>query len=206
MRIAFIVNSFPNLSETFILNQVIELIKRGHDVKVYSLYKGNIKQHNLYKEHNLKKNVQYIFNESEQNKLKRVLYFPILFFKKNRKIKYKKLLETFNFRKYGSSSFSLMMAYAYLRILETKNFDVIHCQFGPLGLFGMKLKKLGLLRGKLFTSFRGYDTTARIKRNPNIYNELYEYGDGFLPVSQSLKKRLIENGCPAEKIKVYYSG
>jgi colanic acid/amylovoran biosynthesis glycosyltransferase len=35
MRIAFLLNRFPLLSETFILDQITGLIDRGHDVDVY---------------------------------------------------------------------------------------------------------------------------------------------------------------------------
>ena len=36
MRIAFVVISFPALSETFILNQIIGLIDRGHQVDIFA--------------------------------------------------------------------------------------------------------------------------------------------------------------------------
>ena len=36
MKIAFIVNTFPSLSETFILNQIVGLIEEGHDVEIYA--------------------------------------------------------------------------------------------------------------------------------------------------------------------------
>lgn len=36
MRIAFIVDRFPKISETFILNQITGLIDRGHDIDIYA--------------------------------------------------------------------------------------------------------------------------------------------------------------------------
>lgn len=36
MRIAFIVDIFPIVSETFILNQITGLIDRGHDIEIYA--------------------------------------------------------------------------------------------------------------------------------------------------------------------------
>ena len=36
MRIALIVNTFPKLSETFILNQITGLLGRGHNVHIYA--------------------------------------------------------------------------------------------------------------------------------------------------------------------------
>ena len=37
MRIAFLLNSFPALSETFILNQITGLMDLGHDVRIFAL-------------------------------------------------------------------------------------------------------------------------------------------------------------------------
>jgi len=44
MRILFVVGYFPVLSETFIINQITQLIDRGHEVFIYSFRKGNLKK------------------------------------------------------------------------------------------------------------------------------------------------------------------
>ncbi|MCK4732669.1 MAG: hypothetical protein KAT65_09455 [Methanophagales archaeon] len=36
MRIGYIVGGFPKLSETFVLNEIIELIKKGEDIFIFS--------------------------------------------------------------------------------------------------------------------------------------------------------------------------
>jgi colanic acid/amylovoran biosynthesis glycosyltransferase len=36
MKIAFIMNSFPTISETFILNQITGLIDKGHEVYIFA--------------------------------------------------------------------------------------------------------------------------------------------------------------------------
>lgn len=43
MKIAFIAHAFPRLHNTFILNEIIELIKQGHHVKVISIQKTHEK-------------------------------------------------------------------------------------------------------------------------------------------------------------------
>ncbi|MCC7538461.1 MAG: colanic acid biosynthesis glycosyltransferase WcaL, partial [Deltaproteobacteria bacterium] len=40
MRIAVVLGGFPNLSETFILDQITGLIDRGHDVHVFGYPPG----------------------------------------------------------------------------------------------------------------------------------------------------------------------
>ena len=40
MKIAFILPSFPCISETFILTQIVEFVKMGHDVAIYAMSKS----------------------------------------------------------------------------------------------------------------------------------------------------------------------
>jgi hypothetical protein len=40
MRVAFVVEKFPNISETFILDEIVGAIRRGVEVDVYALRKG----------------------------------------------------------------------------------------------------------------------------------------------------------------------
>ncbi len=40
MKVLYIVNQFPCLSETFVYNQIKGLKELGHDVKVLAVYKG----------------------------------------------------------------------------------------------------------------------------------------------------------------------
>ena len=40
MRIGFIVENFPALSETFILNQMIGLMDTGHEIRIFASKRG----------------------------------------------------------------------------------------------------------------------------------------------------------------------
>ncbi len=47
MKIAFIIHSFPNLSETFILNQIKGLLDSGYIVKIFAKSRSQyVKKHN----------------------------------------------------------------------------------------------------------------------------------------------------------------
>ena len=39
MKITYLVNQFPKLSETFVLGQIVGLIDRGHDIEIISITK-----------------------------------------------------------------------------------------------------------------------------------------------------------------------
>lgn len=61
MRIAFVVNTFPKRSETFILNQVTGLLDLGHDVQIF--YHSKEKERKVRKDfqkYNLKRRSHYI--------------------------------------------------------------------------------------------------------------------------------------------------
>ena len=38
MKIAYVLEIFPKLSESFIVNEIVELLKNGHDVRIFSMY------------------------------------------------------------------------------------------------------------------------------------------------------------------------
>jgi len=80
MKIAFIVNKFPSLSQTFILNQITGLIDLGCDVEIFTLNQSNEKKlHPDVEKYNLTRKVHY-FNIPKniikrQNKKIRKLLF-----------------------------------------------------------------------------------------------------------------------------------
>jgi colanic acid/amylovoran biosynthesis glycosyltransferase len=85
-------------------------------------------------------------------------------------------------------------------------FDILHCHFGPNGLFGALLKRLGVA-GRLVTTFHGYDMTSFIeKHGMDVYQILFETGDLFLPISEKWQQRLQSLGGPANRIVVHRMG
>ena len=60
MKIAFIVNEFPSLSQTFVLNQITGLIDRGHDVDIFAqVARNDRKIHEDEKKYNLLEHTIY---------------------------------------------------------------------------------------------------------------------------------------------------
>jgi colanic acid/amylovoran biosynthesis glycosyltransferase len=107
---------------------------------------------------------------------------------------------------FGLQSMNLTAIRALFLMPRNNRYDIIHCQFGTLGPVVITLKTIGGIDGKLVTSFRGYDATKVIDHNPDIYDQLFKEGNLFLPVSNSLKKRIIKAGCRTERIRVHHSG
>lgn len=221
MRIAFIVNNFPCLSQTFILNQITGLIDQGHEVDIYANDPDNgSKVHPDVEKYSLLEKTYY-FDIPSVRIFRIVKSIRLLFSNRRRHPDvFKSSLNSFVFRENVVSS-QWMIPYWAIPILERQlekqPYDVIHCHFGPCGLKGAQLKLLGLFKGKLITTFHGYDLTAFLQSRSkklsgkrfdpkNVYHKLFEAGDEFLPISEHWKQRLIQLGCDQSKIHVHHMG
>lgn len=85
-------------------------------------------------------------------------------------------------------------------------YDIILCQFGPLGKQFVNHRKKLNFKAKIVTCFRGYDMSQTIRYNgPDVYRQLFKEGDLFLPVCDYFKEKLINLGCDPKKIMVHHS-
>ena len=81
---------------------------------------------------------------------------------------------------------------------------LIHLQTGAEASFGLRLKARSRL--PLVTSFLGPDATSLPRRRPHAYGRLFAEGDLFLACSEATRKRLLELGCPDERLRVHHLG
>ena len=88
-----------------------------------------------------------------------------------------------------------------------RRYDIIHCQFGPMGRIACLLKKAGLISGEITTTFLGYDITREIqKHGKEVYRELFHEARLLLPNSDYLKRLLLEADAPCEKVVLHRLG
>jgi colanic acid/amylovoran biosynthesis glycosyltransferase len=206
MRIAVFVNRFLPVSETFVLNQVTGLLERGHEVDIFA---------------SAPTDPQHTSEEALRSGLVRRVRFlagPRPSFRRVVGAAWR--LAWIGVRRPTVAAAGLAMAwrdrswrslgplYAAAGVLRERrgHYDIVHCQFGPLGITALRLKQIGALRGKLVTSFRGYGATSYLKARPGAYRELFLEGDLFCPVNVSLKRRIMAEGCSEAKIAVHHSG
>ncbi len=205
MRIAFIVSTFPALSQTFILNQITGLIDRGHTVDIYAVQSdNNPRMHPDVIKYNLLQHTYY-FRKLPAGGLQRKVKITGLilkyFYKKPRCLLKTRLLSG---RVKGSILKILCIGFPFL---DKKPYDIIHCHFGPNGILGATLKEIGVFEGKVITVFHGYDISSYLRKHGHaVYNGLFMKGDMFLPISERWKNRLIELGCSEQKIVVHRMG
>jgi colanic acid/amylovoran biosynthesis glycosyltransferase len=206
MKIAFIVQEFPVLSETFIINQIIGLIERNHEVHIYGYKPENTsKVHSDVEKYQLLKTTHY-FPSIPANYfwrfIKGVALLLTNFYKSPLTI-----LRALNIPKYGNLAASMRVLYWVVGVLKSEPYDIIHCQFGMHGIQGMILREIGALKGKLITSFRGYDISWYVQeQGEQVYNELFAKGDFFLSNCEFFRQRAIKLGCDEKKIIVHGSG
>ena len=197
MSIAFIVWQFPNLSETFILNQITGLLDRGHDVDIYALDRPTtvpFKTHPDVAKYRLLDRTFYA-PKIPKNYFCRLLKGVGLLLANLPKDPWV-LLRSLNILKHGKQAASLRLLYAAIPFIGTGAYDIIHCQFGTIGPYGLWLRRVGAIEGKLVTSFRGYDISQELKkRGEKIYDDLFTAGDFFLTNCEYFKRRLAYLGC-----------
>jgi colanic acid/amylovoran biosynthesis glycosyltransferase len=83
----------------------------------------------------------------------------------------------------------------------------IHAHFGMRGFESLSLKQS--LDIPLITSFYGYDAWMVPQSDPvwlSRYEQLFAAGDAFLVEGPAMRKRLMDLGCPREKIRIHRIG
>jgi colanic acid/amylovoran/stewartan biosynthesis glycosyltransferase WcaL/AmsK/CpsK len=212
MKIAFMVDEFPKLSETFVLNQITGLLQRGYEVRVFSRGPGEEGvAHPEIKEYGLVDKTVYYGDdgvETPKGKVPRVLQAVKIFFQKSAESR-RALLKSMSLLRFGRNAVSLTVFYSILPFLDKglENYDVVHCHFGPAGALAALLKETGVISGRLITTIHGYDITSYVKKSGRgVYNHLFKIGDLFMPISERWRKELLSLGCPEEKIMVHHMG
>ena len=207
MKIAFIVEAFPVLSQTFVLNQITGLLDRGHEVDIYAEFNENIsKVHPDIEKYDLL-NRTFYHPQVPRAKVQRFIHgiwlivthfllAPLL------------LLRSLNVFKYKKDAASLRLLYAVIPFVKRRPvYDVIQCHFGLLGIKGMLLRDIGALQGRHITAFHGVDISQNLQMlGESVYNDLFKAGNLFLPISQHWQNRLIQLGCNPNKIVVHRMG
>lgn len=198
MRIAFILDAFPTLSETFILNQITGLLDLGHEVDVFADFNPNQeKVHPDVKKYDLLPRTYY--PQMPANKLWRVVK-AIRLLVINLPQNPITILKSLNVLRYGKGALSLGVFYHLLPFLDNSPYDIIHCHLGPSGKIGVFLSELGV-KGKVITSFYGYDVSAHVAQiGRAVYDTLFQQGALFIAICDHIKKRLIDLGCDKDRI------
>ncbi|PQJ73322.1 glycosyltransferase [Polaribacter butkevichii] len=159
-RILFIVDSFPTLSETFIVNQITGLIDEGYDIRIFSIAENKkVKIHQVIKEYRLLEKTYYNTIRIPVKKYKRILYALTLLISKFYKIQWRILFNTLNIKKHKKEAYNLNLFYKSIYFVFNKMPHIIHVHFGHNGIKFSELKDLNIIPSsvKIVVTFHGYD-------------------------------------------------
>lgn len=201
MKVAFLVGSFPSLSETFILNQITGLLDRGHEVHVYGWPSQDEEVHDDVRRYGLMEKTR-LTPEFPESRFERVVKALKLFGQLIRTDP--RVLHTLNVVRYGRIAGSLRLLYTSVPHLNgTPHYDVAHCHFAPNGIIGVALRDAGLLRARrIMRTFHGRDVHVALpKLAPRVRRRLFDRCDGFTVNSSYTAQKVVELGGSRDEIQ-----
>lgn len=203
LRLAFLLPTFPELSNTFVIEQVTGMIERGHQVDIFAP----------------KQNRLGAFPSSlDRFELDRhMLHLPIADSRAARVVSAFRVLagprglhpahiDALNPRVYGKQAWNLVQLHTAASFVRAGNYDVLHCHFGQLGIAGERLIRYGAVDAALVTAFRGADISSHYPADPERFAALFRSGDLHLPVSAEFRRRLLTAGVPNDRVVVHHDG
>lgn len=209
MRIAFILNKFPALSETFILNQITGLIDRGHEVDILADGPRNepkihpdVERYDLLS-HTYYYNLERVMPGNKVRRVYKALHYALTYGPRKPEV----FLRAFDVFRFGRQALTLRMLFTLMPFIDKGPYDIIQCHYAHKGLLGVFLRDMGVLSGKVVTMVHGYDVTSYARKHADHgYAELFKKGDLFIHASNHMKSVLTRLGCDERKMVLHHVG
>lgn len=201
LNIAIVVPKFPVLSETFIYNQALALIQRGHNVTILAFHSGEESiRHEV---------VDKLFDKAK------IIFFPKD--KRQRLTSYllrfiKKKIENVPFTTVNRSEelqwhrvvqfYSSISTDAWLQSLPA--FDIFHAHHGPSAIpIAKSLKTLKKDTPPLIVSFHGNDISPdRLTKSKALYKNVFSVSTFIIANTPYLADLLYETDVDKSKVKI----
>ena len=198
MSIYFKLNSFPQVSETFIVNNLVYAKQRGFDIKIYvDRYLGleNSSQADILKKYNIESEIvrPFSFSKNKSKKLFQFLYilchlrilkYVYAYYKLKRKKIFSPLATLYQYR-------------------NLKN-GIVHVHFNNALKALIDLSKIGYINPKCIVTFHGYDAFLDDKESfQKKYGAFHKkHVVAVTTNSNYLKEKVVQLGVDKSKIKV----
>ncbi len=208
MNIAIFVNRFPVLSQTFVINQIVDLLQ-DHSVEVICLKRNNENiSHNIVNQYNLLEKVRFLGIPNNITLLYKLKFvFKSIVYAFSSITKFKKLVSVL-FNKQLDNDQKQTLINMCTNSKQKLNYDHVIVHFGHWGYFVCLMRELGIFDGKISVIFHGYEISRyeMLDENKQAYNELFKMADRLLPISDHWREKLISLGCDNNKIEVRRMG
>jgi colanic acid/amylovoran biosynthesis glycosyltransferase len=198
MRIAFLVSTFPKLSETFILNQVTGLLDAGHEITIFAHRPSNsTESHEIVEDYNLLDRTVYTdaptsYSQALLTAMNTVLSHPS---------ESDQILESFTRGKAGGERLANLQT--LLDYSDFSEFDIVHAHFGTTAkAFDFLTQSDQFTVGSqipFIVSFYGYDISHVISQDKHAYDDLFPLCNAVTALSDDMKSKLTGAGCPSQK-------
>ncbi len=202
LRIAFLLPTFPELSNSFVIEQVVGLLERGHQVDLFAKKKSFSGLPRSLDRFGLEQRMRHLPVPS--GRLARIRSVASLLAES--KGLHRAYLDALNPWRHGRRALKLVQFHTTASFLRSGPYDVLHCHFGQLGIIGDRLVQSGAVDAALVTAFRGADISSHYPRDPKRFSALLRNGDVHLPVSAEFERRLIAAGAPPKRVMVHHDG
>lgn len=188
-RVLFVIDSFPNYSETFLYNQIYFLLDHGIEVDVIAIKKKAYSQNVLHKkmiEYSLSERVRFLRHGIDPRLLINLLIYPVLSIKMILNCGLKKAF-------YLIQNFDLFNRF--------KNFNVVHAHYGHIGALVGDLRKVGVFKNqRLICSFHGEELLPiHLDSYQTRYSNMLEFFDVITANSYYTKELIIKSLNPESK-------
>jgi colanic acid/amylovoran biosynthesis glycosyltransferase len=206
MRIALLTGLFRVLWETPFLNQITGLIERGHEVDIYAdQAQPGVPAHPDIARLGLLDRTRYPLSLPQSRRGR--WSGAVRFIQSNHGADRAALLRTLNPFVFWKRAVSLDQLRRTAPFLPRRTYDICYCPFTQDARKSLRLRRSGVLGGKLVVALRGSDISRYVaQRGKHIYRRLFREGDLFLPVCQAFAGRIVSLGCSPTKIVVHHTG
>ena len=198
--IVYFLDIFPALSETFILNEILELERKGFDIRIFARKEENSLRHGSFND--LKAGVTYL-PDSHKLSFKQLFFSHLIIFFSHPLNYVKTFFFCLNKRKDGSLWF-FKVAGVYANLARKYRFSHIHSHFASLASCYAML--IGRLLGKPY-SFTIHGIYDLYVAPPEDLHERAIFAKKAITISDYNKRYLMSKfNIPEEKIEVVHSG
>jgi colanic acid/amylovoran/stewartan biosynthesis glycosyltransferase WcaL/AmsK/CpsK len=190
MRICFLAETYPTVTETFIYESVDWLERAGHHVSVVAAVREELPGGD---------GSRLACCTLDARGRRRVIARAIL---KQPLVTARTVVRLLSARRRRRFWLSYVVAGALLD--EVRLADVVMAHFGPTGQLWLPVASV--TRRRFAVYFHGYDVGAVLRQHPDAYTELFASGAALLTNSKYLKGRLLDAGAPEERLAVVRLG
>lgn len=197
MKIAVVVSKFPTVSETFVINQIIYLLDKGHEVTILAYRKGDFaKIHQAITDYGLLDKCLY-FEKASSNRLNRFTQLVKLLLNA-KTVNWSVFFKVFRNPKAWLNLKSAIYAQWFL----VNDFDLVHIHWAHNAKGVALLKEKKIIKTPYFVTFHGSDIQPNLLNTyKDDYKQVFKHLSGII-VNTEYTKGLVTNLVSENKISI----